>query len=697
MKPSEGRSRVVIEDVQPRVDCGRFPVKRIVNDIVHATAVIYGDGHDAVAARLLYKHENERAWRSTTMRHTGNDLWEAQFCVVQVGRYSYTVEAWIDAFTTWQRDWNKRVEAQQELEVPLQTGISLIEQAASRSRKAEAIRLRKYATQLSQHLGALQQRRGTNELPLIEAVNAEEIEAVNAEDHHDLPSQATTALQLREVPELVTDMLDLVERYPDLRHATRSEDVLQVVVDRPKARYSTWYELFPRSTSPIAGQHGTFRDCELLLPSIAAMGFDVVYLPPIHPIGQSFRKGKNNRVHAEPGDVGSPWAIGSQAGGHKEILAELGTFSDFDHFVATAKQLKMEVALDIAFQCSPDHPWVLEHPEWFRKRLDGSIQYAENPPKKYQDIYPLDFETAHWRELWDALKDVFLHWIAHGVCLFRVDNPHTKALPFWQWLIAEIKKSHPDVLFLAEAFTRPHVMYGLAKAGFSQSYTYFTWKTTKTEITEYFIELTQKSTREFFRPNVWPNTPDILHAYLQQGRRPAFMVRLILAATLAANYGIYGPAYEVCESTAVREGSEEYLDSEKYQLRHWRRDTPHSLAPLIAQLNRIRCGHVALQSDESLHFHQIDNDQLVCFSKSDPSHKDVVLVVVNLDYSQTQTGWTNLDLNELGLVEAEEFTVHDLLTGEEYRWRGASNSVLLAMETRMAHVFCIQRHPGQSY
>ena len=689
MKPSEGRSRVVIEDVQPRIECGRFPVKRIVNDTLRITAVIYADGHDAVAGRLLYKHENEKTWRSIPMQHIGNDLWKADLSVMQVGRYSYTIEAWIDTFATWRQDWIKRVQADQELDIPLLTGINLIEEAASRARKSESNRLRKYAAELRQYVDAMRQRDSPSQ--------AQVSKVENAEGHHQIADEALYTALVKGNLVMDKDILDLVVQYPDLRHATRSHEELEVVVDRDKARFSTWYELFPRSTSPISGQHGTFSDCESLLPSIADMGFDVVYLPPIHPIGLSFRKGRNNSVHAGPADVGSPWAIGSRNGGHKEISAELGSIDDFDHFVAKAKALNMEVALDIAFQCSPDHPWVLDHPEWFRKRVDGSIQYAENPPKKYQDIYPLDFETAHWRKLWDELKSVFVHWIDHGVSIFRVDNPHTKAFPFWQWLITEIKSAHPDVLFLAEAFTRPHVMYGLAKVGFSQSYTYFTWKTTKAEITGYFTELTRSDVREYFRPNLWPNTPDILQAYLQHGGRPAFIVRIILAATLAANYGIYGPAYELCENAAVHEGSEEYLDSEKYQIRYWHREAAHSLAPLITKLNCIRRKHVALQDDARLHFHQIGNDQLICYSKSDPQHKDVVLVVVNLDYGHTQAGWTSLDLNQLGLVEEQEFTVHDLLTGEEYRWRGSHNYILLAMETRVAHVFCIQQHATQSF
>jgi starch synthase (maltosyl-transferring) len=431
---------------------------------------------------------------------------------------------------------------------------------------------------------------------------------------------------------------------------------------------------------------------EALLPEIAAMGFDVLYLPPIHPIGKAFRKGPNNNVVASKGDPGSPWAIGAREGGHTAIHSQLGTLADFDSLVTTAHAHGMELALDIAFQCSPDHPWVSEHPDWFIKRPDGSIQYAENPPKKYQDIYPLNFESSDWRALWQALHDVFAYWIEHGVQIFRVDNPHTKALPFWEWCITEIHKHHPGVIFLAEAFTRPHVMYSLAKAGFTQSYTYFTWRNTSAELQQYFEEITKPPITDFFRPNLWPNTPDILHATLQNGGHAAFMQRAILAATLGANYGIYGPAFELGENLPAKPGSEEYLNSEKYEIRHWNRAAKHSLAPLVTRLNKLRRENQALQSDGSLHFHSVDNPHLLCYSKI--SGNNLILVAINLDPAQEQAGWIDLDLKHLAIGHGQTFDVKDLLTGAHYQWHGRSNYVALRPDVMPAHIFRILREPG---
>jgi len=487
-------------------------------------------------------------------------------------------------------------------------------------------------------------------------------------------------------------MIDLVNRYPDLAVITRYHQDLPLWVDRERARYSTWYELFPRSTSPDPNRHGTFADVEALLPDISAMGFDVLYLPPIHPIGNAFRKGPNNNVASTKGDPGSPWAIGSNEGGHTAIHRQLGTLADFERLVAASHVHGMEIALDIAFQCSPDHPWVSEHPDWFIQRPDGSIQYAENPPKKYQDIYPLNFESPGWPALWQALHDVFAYWIDHGVRIFRVDNPHTKALPFWEWCIAEIHKQHPDIIFLAEAFTRPHVMYSLAKAGFTQSYTYFTWRNTSTELQQYFEEITKPPVTDFFRPNLWPNTPDILHATLQNGGRPAFMQRLILAATLGANYGIYGPAFELGENLPAKPGSEEYLNSEKYEIRRWDRAAHHSLAPLITRLNQIRRENPALQSDGSLHFHPADSPHILCYSKV--SGDNLILVAINLDPTQEQGGWIDLDLKRLAIAHGQQFDVEDLLTGAHYQWHGRSNYVALRPDVMPAHVFRITREPG---
>jgi starch synthase (maltosyl-transferring) len=454
---------------------------------------------------------------------------------------------------------------------------------------------------------------------------------------------------------------------------------LRVTVDPIRARFSSWYEMFPRS-------HGTFKDCERLLPEIAAMGFDVLYFPPIHPIGKSYRKGKNNAIKAGPNDPGSPWGIGAKEGGHKAIHPQLGTLEDFRRLVSAAKKQGIDIALDLAYQCSPDHPYVKEHRAWFRMRPDGTIQYAENPPKKYQDIYPLEFQTPDWRQLWEELKSIVEYWVDQGVRIFRVDNPHTKPFDFWEWMIRDLKKKHPDLIFLSEAFTRPNVMYRLAKLGFTQSYTYFTWRNTKRELMEYFTELTQTEVREYFRPNLWPNTPDILHEYLQKGGRPAFMARLVLAATLGSNYGIYGPAYELGENVPKEPGSEEYLNSEKYEVKHRDLHDPSSLRPLITKVNAIRKKNPALHSNDGLQFHKIDNDQIICYSKRTPDKKNVILTIVNLDPFWTQSGFVELPLDELGIDVRHPYRMLDLLTGTDYTWQGPRNYVELRPGETPAHI-----------
>jgi starch synthase (maltosyl-transferring) len=665
MKPLEGRKRVIIEEITPQVDCGRYPAKRILGDAVTITAAVFGDGHDHVSGHLLYRPASEKDWRHTPLTPLTNDLWSATFTVDQLGDWSYTIEAWIDHFETWCADLRKRLAAQpnpdkpgpstesQDIPLALRTGALLLEQAAQRANDSDGKLLAQTAANLSQ---LAESNAARYEYPLGE--------------------------------EIVT----LAAQYPDLTLATRYPQELHMWVDRERVRYSSWYELFPRSASPDPTLHGTFADVKLLLPSIAEMGFDVLYMPPIHPIGTAFRKGPNNSVTSAPDDPGSPWAIGSKEGGHKSIHAQLGTLSDFKGLVSAAHDRGMEIALDIAFQCSPDHPWVDEHPAWFLHRPDGSIQYAENPPKKYQDIYPLNFESAEWRGLWDALRDVFTYWIRHDVRIFRVDNPHTKALPFWEWCIAEIHKKYPDVIFLAEAFTRPHVMYSLAKSGFSQSYTYFTWRNTKDELQQYFEEITKPPVTDFFHPNLWPNTPDILHAALQTGGRPAFMHRLILAATLGANYGIYGPAFELCENVPAKPGSEEYLNSEKYEIRRWDRSSVQSLAPLITLINKIRRENPALQSDGSLHFHPVDNLNILCYSKSDGDNR--ILVAINLDPTQEQAGWIDLDLKQLAVPHNENFEMEDLLTNVRYQWHDRSNYVALRPDVMPAHIFRLVRPPN---
>jgi starch synthase (maltosyl-transferring) len=647
-KPKEGRSRVVVEHVEPQIDCGLFPIKRTVGDLVSIEADVFGDGHDHVRARLLFKEEGASSWESIEMLPLGNDRWRGVFPVDKIGRYRYTVVGEIDHFETWQSDLKKRVEAGQDLAVPFATGGALLEQVQLRASKQDSTKLAGWAKKLR---------------------------AAGSKD------DAAVALALQD------ELLAAVHRYPDATLETWYERELEIVVDRERATFSAWYELFPRSWSPTPGKHGTLRDVANRLEYVAEMGFDILYLPPISPIGHSFRKGKNNAVEAAPGDEGSPWAIGSAEGGHTSILPALGTLKDFTNLVKRAKQLKMEVALDIAFQCAPDHPWVKEHPEFFKKRPDGSIQYAENPPKKYQDIYPLDFETANWQGLWEALRDVFSFWMDQGVLVFRVDNPHTKAFPFWQWVIPELKEKDPNVLFLAEAFTRPRVMERLAKVGFSQSYTYFTWRDTKEDLTEYMLELTTTPIKEYFRPNFWPNTPDILPGHLQTGGLPAFRFRLVLAATLCSNFGIYGPAYELGDNTPTKPGSEEYLNSEKYEIKQWDLTNPASLKPLITRLNQIRGANPALKSNERLHFHPTDNPMLICYSKRTADGSNQILVVVNLDPSLVQAGWIDVDLAALGLAADGTFEVYDLLADHPYSWRGSRNYVALRPAEAPAHVF----------
>jgi starch synthase (maltosyl-transferring) len=644
----DGRRRVIIEGISPEIDGGRFPAKRTIGDLVRVEADIFTDGHDSIAALLLFRHEKAAKWIERPMKALVNDRWFGEFPVSELGRYRYTLHAWVDHWETWRRDLIKRIAAETDTPVDYAIGAELVAQAAQRA---------------------------------------------DGSDRHWLESQAELlrgkSTDLRTV---ATDPLlyETMQRYPDRTLATEAQRELEIVVDPVRARFSSWYEMFPRSASPESGRHGTFADCEARLDYVATMGFDVLYLPPIHPIGKNFRKGKNNSTVAEPGDLGSPWAIGSEEGGHKSIHPQLGTLEDFRRLVNRASSLGIQVALDIAFQAAPDHPYVKDHEQWFRKRPDGTIQYAENPPKKYQDIYPFDFETSDWFELWQELKSVFTFWIEQGVRIFRVDNPHTKAFPFWEWVITELKRDWPEVLFLSEAFTRPKIMYRLAKLGFSQSYTYFPWRNTKADITAYLNELSKTQVREFFRPNQWPNTPDILTEFLQLRTRSAFMIRFLLAATLGANYGIYGPAFELLEGRPVRPGSEEYLDSEKYQIRHWDLERPDSLRELIALVNRIRKENPALQTDWLLDFHPTDNEQLICFSKRSPDGSNLVIVVINLDPHYRQAGFIDLDLKLLNLEGDKPFQAYDLLTGARYMWSGSRNYVELDPNSVPAHIFRIR-------
>ena len=641
---------VIIENVKPQVDHGRFAIKRAPGESVVVEADVFTDGHDQLGCLLRQRRVGARDWAESPMTLLGNDRWRGDFTVVEPGRYEYQVTGWVDTFLSWRHDFVRRNTADEnEIALALQAGAMLVRDAVKRAPATAAKRLREIARSLT----------------------------LDAE------------LAARRELALGEELLALMNASAERRFATTSE-VLGVIVEPERARYSAWYELFPRSCGQSG--HGTFADCEAELPRIAAMGFDVVYFPPIHPIGRVNRKGHNNSLVPGPDDPGSPWAIGAKEGGHKAIHPALGTVDDFRHLVGVARQHGIEIALDIALQCAPDHPYVTEHPEWFRRRPDGSVQYAENPPKKYEDIYPFNFASVRWSALWEEIRSIFEFWIVQGVRIFRVDNPHTKPFALWEWLITEIKRERPDVIFLAEAFTRPRVMHRLAKLGFSQSYTYFTWRNTKTELTEYFTELSQGEGREYFRPNAWPNTPDILHAYLQNGGRPAFMARLVLAATLCANYGIYGPAFELCENQPREPGSEEYLDSEKYEIKHRDLDRPDGLRDFITRVNAARRDNPALHSDWNLRFHTIDNEQLICYSKATREHTDAVLMVVNLDWRNTQSGWVTLDLDELGIANGESFQVHDLLSDARYLWTGAHNYVELNPHFCPAHIFRVRRH-----
>lgn len=647
---AEARRRVIIRGVTPQVEGGRYPIKRVPGERVVVEADVFLDGHDELACVLQYRRRGDEKWQETPMEAGVNDHWRGEFRVGEAPAYEYRLEAWPDPFASWRRDLRKRIEAGQDISSELLTGAQLVREAAARAEGSEARRL-------------------------VERANA-------LEKDWDMTLRAGIALD--------DSLSQLMARVPDRRFSTVSP-WLSVQVDRPKAGFSTWYEMFPRSASPDPSRPGTFKDCIERLAYVEEMGFDVLYLPPIHPIGRTKRKGRNNAVIGLEDDPGSPWAIGNELGGHKAINPDLGTLADFKLLVAAARQRGIEVALDLAFQCSPDHPYVREHPQWFKHRPDGSIRYAENPPKKYEDIYPIDFETDDWQALWLELRSVVSYWVEQGVRLFRVDNPHTKPFRFWEWLIADIKREYPDVLFLSEAFTRPNIMYHLAKIGFAQSYTYFTWRNTKHELMEYITELTQTEVREYFRPNFWPNTPDILHETLQRGGRAAFVARLVLAATMSSNYGIYGPAFELMENVAREPGSEEYLNSEKYEARHWDIDRPDSLRHLIGRVNRIRRENPALQSNFGFRSVNVDNDQIIAYMKTSDDGESLILTVVSLDPHYPQSGWVDLPLLELGIDPTETYEVHDLLDDSRYAWSGPRNFVRLDPAVLPAHIFRIER------
>ena len=651
MYPPEPHNRVVIEGISPEIDQGLYPAKGIVGEFLAVAADIYADGHDELSAVLLWKQEMAGSWNETPMELLINDRWCGGFRLESPGNYLFSITAWIDRFKTWRRDLIRRLDAEQDVGADRIIGSTLIRSAAELADKKSRQLLIGFAERIS-----------------------------STASEPDLKSTA-----------LATDLCDLMFRFAPRENSVSFPKELLIMAEPVRARFSSWYEVFPRSCSPDPGGIGTIKDLQNHLPYIAAMGFDTLYLPPVHPIGVTHRKGKNNSLECKPDDPGSPWAVGNQNGGHKAIDPKLGNLNDFKELMLAARKYGIEIALDVSLQVSPNHPYVKEHPDWFMKRPDGSIQYAENPPKKYQDIYPFNFKSPAWEALWKELKSIFEFWMDQGVKIFRVDNPHTKPFKFWEWCLKELKAKDPEVILLSEAFTRPKIMYHLAKMGFTQSYTYFPWRVNKWELTQYFTELNQPPICHFFHPSHWTNTPDILIAYLQSGGRPAFIVRLILAATLGANYGVYGPTFELCENKPLLEDSEEYLDSEKYQIRNWDLNQSHSLKDVIARVNRIRRENPALQSDGSLNFCQIENDQIIAYTKHSKDQRNIILTIVNLDPNRTQSGSVRLPLWELGIDGSHAYQVHDLLSDAKFLWNGEWNCVELNPQVMPAHIFKIKR------
>jgi starch synthase (maltosyl-transferring) len=641
------QQRCVVEKITPEIDGGRYAVKAIVGDIIPVEADVLADGHDILAAHLLYKHESEKQWQIATMQDLGNDRWGATFKVNQQGTYVYTVEAWVDHIATWQHEVEAKVKDGQHLVVEMLVGRDLLKAMAKRASKEDKAAIT------------------------------------------DAAKIMTDASRYNEAIALAVgrQMHDWIVAYPDKANSfVHSERKLYV--DREKARFSAWYSMFPRSAARVEGQHGTFADVEKLLPRIAELGFDVLYLPPIHPIGTAHRKGKNNSVICLEGEPGVPYGIGSVDGGHTAILSELGTLADFKQLIAACNKLGIEMAMDLAIQCSPDHPWVKDHPDWFKVLPDGSIKYAENPPKKYQDIYPVNFETEDWQALWQELKNVILTWADWGVKIIRVDNPHTKAFGFWEWVIAEVKAVHPDMIFLAEAFTKPKVMQQLAKLGYTQSYTYYTWRNSKTELIEYMNELTKGEMKHYFRPNFWPNTHDINPFNLQSGNEAMYLIRYFMAATLSSNYGVFGPTYEYIYHHG-NPPKEEYFNSEKYEIKYWNWEHRNKLTYVMTEVNRIRKENSALQDTNNIEFCPVDNENLIAYIKT-AANGNKILCVVNLDGSNRQSGSIKIPLWKIGKSEWENYRVHDLISGAQYTWKGENNFVELDPNILPFHLFRIE-------
>ena len=644
MTEINGQQRIIIENVQPEVEGGLYPAKRTIGERVDVTADIFCDGHDHIRAHMLYRKEGVEKWETSEMTHVMNDQWVASFVTTEKGYYEFTVLAWIDHFETWYDGFKKKAAAKVDVSVELREGVIFL----TRLTEGKDEKLEK----------AVQQLQGEY---------ATAVAYVTSEE-----------------------FAKLVHTYPLPEHPVMPDLVWKVLVEHKKANFSTWYELFPRSAA-LETRHGNFKDVIRLLPRVASMGFDVLYLPPIHPIGKLNRKGKNNNVNSVSGEPGSPWAIGNNTGGHKAIHEELGTLQDYKALIQEAKKLNIDIALDVAFQCAPDHPYVKEHPNWFKQRPDGTIQYAENPPKKYQDIYPFNFETEDWKSLWEELLSVITYWIDQGVKIFRVDNPHTKPIPFWQWAIAEVNKKYDDIIFLSEAFTRPKIMASLAKVGFTQSYTYFTWRVSKQELIEYMNELVYGQSRNYFRPNFWPNTPDILPYHLQHQGENIFIIRLALAATLASNYGMYGPVYEHYENIPV-EGKEEYFNSEKYEVKLYDWKHTNRMTDIITILNKARHAHAALQSTWNITFCHIEDPHILAYVKATDDLSSIMLVVVNLDPNARHSGFVQLPKERLKISGSPNIKLHDLVTDEHFTWTQDWNYVELDPFKMPFHLFKLEIH-----
>ncbi len=649
----QGFPTAVIENLEPLIDGGRYPIKRVVGEDLVVAADVFKDGHDVVAAILKWRVLGDAHWHETAMIHVDNDRWRGSCSLYENATYEYTVEAWPDTFRGWQHEFATKFEAGiSDLKSEALEGAALVAAAAHRSTDiTDTLRLHELA----------------------EVIRAREYAEVNRIAHSG-------------------ELEVLMATYPDRSSATQYAPPPRVIVDRVRARTAAWYEFFPRSAEGRGDRGSTFRECLGRIDDAKAMGFDVIYFPPIHPIGHTNRKGRNNSVTSKEGEPGVPYAIGSEKGGHKAIEPSLGTMEDFVWLEGEIRQRDMEIALDFAINCSPDHPYVREHPEWFYKRPDGTIKFAENPPKKYEDIYPLNFRCANWKELWDEMTSIILFWAEHGVRIFRVDNPHTKPLPFWEYLISTVRAKFPDTIFLSEAFTKPKMMKALAKAGFTQSYTYFTWRNTKQELTEYFTELTQTEMREYFRGNLWPNTPDILPLGLQEGGRPAFIIRAILAATLSSVYGIYS-GFELCENAALP-GREEYLDSEKYQWKERDWNAPGNIKELMTRLNRIRRTNRALHFYDNLRFYPAENGEILFYGKATPAQDNIILIALNLNPHRVQSCYVDVPIANFGIAEGEPYQVDDLLNDERYTWYGRRNYVELDPTIRPAHIFRLRRWAG---